>query len=284
MKEPFVSVIIPSYNRASVLEKSIRSVLEQTYSALEVIVVDDGSTDNTREVVDSIEDSRLRYFWQRNGGACVARNYGARQAKGEYIAFHDSDDVWHPDKLEKQMAAIQKYRADVIVCKMAMYRENGSVTLYPKRVHEGFLSSQDDLFGIGTQTIVARSDIIAAEPFFAEMPRYQDLEWIYRVNQKYAVYYLDTPLVDYQIGADSISKNPEKMYAALLLMQRLHPDIRTKCPALALHMARDLFSGWQEVCKTAPAQSGKYLKLMRSYYPGIIRYLYGGLGKGRDHA
>ena len=286
MEEAFVSVVIPTYNRAAALERAVRSVLEQTYSKLEVIVVDDGSTDNTRQVVESIQDPRLHYLWQRNCGACAARNYGALHAKGEYIAFHDSDDIWHPDKLEKQMAAMQAQHADIIVCKMAMHRQGGRVTLYPKRIRQGFVTAQDDLFGIGTQTIVAKAEVLAQEPFYTDLPRYQDLEWIYRARQKFSIYYLDEPLVDYRIGSDSISKSPEKMFRALVLMQQLHPNIRTQCPALAMHKARDLLAGWRQTLKKSPKDSGKYLKLMRAYYPGILHCLRSraGKGKGRNPA
>lgn len=97
MKElPLVSVVVPCYNRAAVLEQSVRSVLAQSYAELELILVDDGSTDRTRQVVEKIKDARLRYVYQQNAGACAARNYGAALARGEYIAFHDSDDVCTP--------------------------------------------------------------------------------------------------------------------------------------------------------------------------------------------
>ncbi len=275
MEKAFVSVVIPTYNRAATIEKAVRSVLEQTYDTLEVIVVDDGSTDNTRQIIEEIGDPRLRYLWQENSGACAARNHGAEQAKGAYIAFHDSDDIWHPDKLEKQMKLLEKTKADVVVCKMAMYRPNDTIVYYPKRIREGRVPCGADLFGIGTQTIVARARVLKQEPFFTGLPRYQDLEWIYRVVQKFSVYFLDEPLVDYRIGEDSISKSPEKMFRALTIMRELHPDLKMKSPALALHMVRDLFSGWREMQRKAPAQSRDYVKLMRAYYPGLVRYLCG---------
>ena len=88
-----VSVIIPTYNRAHLIKRSAMSVLNQTYSNLELIIVDDGSTDNTEEVVKSIDDNRVIYIKQPNQGACAARNNGIDHAKGEFIAFQDSDDV-----------------------------------------------------------------------------------------------------------------------------------------------------------------------------------------------
>ena len=102
-----VSVIIPTYNRAARLPMSVESVLNQTYRDLEIIIVDDGSTDLTEDVVRAMSDSRIRYIKHpRNLGGCKARNTGVSNAKGEYIAFQDSDDVWHADKLEVELKAL----------------------------------------------------------------------------------------------------------------------------------------------------------------------------------
>lgn len=266
---PLVSVVIPCYNRAAVLERSVRSVLTQSYAALELILIDDGSTDRTRQVVEKIKDARLRYVYQQNAGACAARNHGAALANGKYIAFHDSDDVWHPDKLEKQMRIMQAKHPDIVVCKMRRFDADGSSVLYPKRIGEGFVSAQDDLFGIGTQTILARREVLEAEKFFSEMPRYQDLEWIYRVLHRFKLYCMEEPMVDYYIGADSISRGTDKMYAAFVLLRKRYPDLRTTFPALSLHIARDLLAGWKEMRRKQPGESGKYLALARYYFPGL---------------
>ena len=102
-----VSIIIPTYNRADVLVTSIQSVLQQSYTDFELLIVDDGSTDNTDIVVESIHDDRIRYLkMPENKGVAAARNEGIRQAKYDYIAFQDSDDHWKPEKLEKQMACL----------------------------------------------------------------------------------------------------------------------------------------------------------------------------------
>lgn len=105
---PKVSVIIPTYNRAELLKQAIASVLAQTYGDFELIIVDDGSTDDTKSVVESIGDNRIKYIWQTNQQRCVARNAGIAAAEGEYLAFLDSDDLWLPKKLELQLAAIEQ--------------------------------------------------------------------------------------------------------------------------------------------------------------------------------
>ena len=118
----YVSVIIPTYNRAGTIKRSVESVLNQTYDKLEVIIVDDGSTDNTSEVVESIKDDRVRYIkLEKNQGVSHARNYGVSQANYDMIAFHDSDDAWRIDKLEKQ---IKKYNDNLHVALVYCAYEN----------------------------------------------------------------------------------------------------------------------------------------------------------------
>ena len=95
-----VSVIIPSYNREKTIKRAVESGLNQTYKDIEVIVVDDCSSDKTIEILTSIKDKRFSYYkLDKNSGACVARNLGIEKVKGDYIFLHDSDDEWLPDKL-----------------------------------------------------------------------------------------------------------------------------------------------------------------------------------------
>lgn len=104
---PYFSVVIPTYNRAGYLGRTLRSVLAQTFEQLEVIVIDDGSRDNTAEVVTAFTDSRLHYYPKANGERGAARNYGLARAHGEYVLFLDSDDYWYPTRLAVLYAAIQ---------------------------------------------------------------------------------------------------------------------------------------------------------------------------------
>lgn len=103
---PKVSVIIPTYNRQYIIVRTIESVLNQSKQDLEVIVVDDGSSDDTRGVVESLNDSRVRYFYKTNGGAASARNFGLSKTMGEYVAFLDSDDFWPENYLEIMLSSL----------------------------------------------------------------------------------------------------------------------------------------------------------------------------------
>ena len=112
---PLVSIIIPVYNTASFVVEAVRSALDQTYQNVEVIVVDDGSTDNSLSLVESIHDERLRVFPQINQGACVARNRGIAEARGAYVKFLDSDDILYPDAVAVQLEQQSRLGKDEVV-------------------------------------------------------------------------------------------------------------------------------------------------------------------------
>ena len=108
-RQPVFTVIIPTYNREHFLKRTVDSILSQTFKDFELIIVDDGSTDHTKDLIDTYEDDRIVYFYKENGGQNSAVNVGLQKARGEYIAFCDSDDTWMPEKLEKCM---EKYQED----------------------------------------------------------------------------------------------------------------------------------------------------------------------------
>lgn len=104
-----ISVIIPAYNAERTISETIQSVRQQTFQDFELIVINDGSIDRTQEIVESIEDERVKIFYYENGGVCAARDRGICHAMGEFIAFLDADDLWTPDKLELQLAALKQH-------------------------------------------------------------------------------------------------------------------------------------------------------------------------------
>jgi glycosyltransferase involved in cell wall biosynthesis len=124
--KPTVSVIIPTYNRAELISKTIENVFQQTYKDFEIIVVDDGSTDNTIEKLSTWGD-RIRVIRQANAGPSAARNHGVQQARGEIIAFQDSDDTWMPTKLERQIDLLQRAGNDVPCCLCAAEMHFGTI-------------------------------------------------------------------------------------------------------------------------------------------------------------
>ena len=124
------SVIVPTFNRAKLLKQTIKSVLKQQYQSWELIIVDDGSTDETKEVVFSFDDPRICYFYQENKERSAARNLGIHQAKGQYICFLDDDDYFLPDHLEIIAQRIKKVGYPV-----AIFR-TGMISKYEKKKFE----------------------------------------------------------------------------------------------------------------------------------------------------
>jgi glycosyltransferase involved in cell wall biosynthesis len=122
--KPLVSIIIPTYNRARVIARTLQNVFNQTYDNLEIIVVDDGSTDETQAVLATFGD-RIRIVHQQNGGPGSARNRGIKEATGEIVAFQDSDDEWHPTKLARQVELLKKLGPSIPCCVCnAVFRSN----------------------------------------------------------------------------------------------------------------------------------------------------------------
>ena len=216
MIKDLVSVIIPTYNRAHLIKRSAQSVLNQTYSNLELIIVDDGSTDNTEEVVKSIDDNRVIYIKQPNQGACAARNNGIDHAQGEFIAFQDSDDVWHEDKLEKQIKCLKETGADMCFC---CIKTPSSLELKRK---SKLIDDVKDLFGIGVQRFFAYSYVFQTIQFDINMPRCQDLDVLLQIYARYKIYQMGDRLVDYYMQNDSISKSVKKLVLATNLLIEKH--------------------------------------------------------------
>jgi len=193
-EKPKVSVIIPTYNRAELLPRAIKSVLEQTYQDFEIIVVDDGSTDNTEEVIKEFQeqDKRIKYIkHDKNKGGSAARNTGIKAARGEYIAFQDSDDEWLPEKLEKQMKVFKNALPEVGVVYTGFLRiKNGKENYIPSswvikkegNIHDELLRGNF----VTTQSIIIRKECFKKAGMFDEkLPRLQDWELVIRLSKYY---------------------------------------------------------------------------------------------------
>lgn len=215
--QPTVSVIIPAYNRADSIAAAVTSVSNQTFEDLEIIVVDDGSTDETCEIVENLTDNRVRYVaHHKNKGANAARNTGVRLARGRYVAFQDSDDRWHPEKLARQMAACTNSSATICFC--ALNRHIGNVcTKIPKssyRIPGGLNDLKRQVLRgsfISCQTLIVDRELALRIGAFDEsLPRLQDWELCLRLSQVAPIYYLDEVLVDLILSDDSISADVSK--------------------------------------------------------------------------
>ncbi|GKZ16325.1 glycosyltransferase family 2 protein [Haladaptatus sp. T7] len=230
---PTVSVIVPTYNRADAIPRTIESVLSQTLEDLELIIVDDASQDDTEEVVTSYDDDRIQFVQhEENQGASAARNTGIERAEGEYMAFLDSDDVWLPTKLEKQVLTLE-LRSDEWVaayCKAETVHPDGqnplvkAVTQLISRRNktEGAEGGKeligptlsDDLHTSAGSTLIVESDIVREIDGFDEsFSRFQDPEFLIRVLKHGKLACVnETLLLRYETGsppADSVAKADE---------------------------------------------------------------------------
>ncbi|HEY4195401.1 MAG TPA: glycosyltransferase [Mucilaginibacter sp.] len=141
--QPLVSVIIPLYNTGLYIEQCIRSILAQTWPDIEVIIVDDGSTDNSFEIAKKFEGEKVKLLKQPNSGASIARNTGLRIAKGEYIQFMDADDLLSPNKIEEQVKRLKSHPSHVAVCATA-YFDNDADPYQAKPVDEWYTEGSND--------------------------------------------------------------------------------------------------------------------------------------------
>ena len=204
-KSPLVSVIIPTHNRADMLYRAVDSVLNQSFANLEVIVVDDGSTDDTQRRIETYADPRIRYFkHDESKGASAARNTGIRQARGKYIAFLDDDDEWLPTKLEKQIPVLQQAPKQVglVYCWMDYY-EDGKLIYQHHPMLRGYVFDQvlDRQRLGGCPTLLVRREVVEDVGGFDEsLLRGNDGDFIRRVCLDYEVELIPEVLVRVHIG------------------------------------------------------------------------------------
>jgi len=187
---PLVSVIIPAYNRAHLIGRAIASVLAQSYRNFEIIVVDDASTDNLAAILAEANSPQLRCITHpRNRGAAAARNTGIAAANGEFVAFLDSDDVWYPDKLAAQVAAMRQQPPEIVghVCAYDCLREGYS----PRVIAPGWdplTFRRHQLLGCtcgpGTTLLCQRSVFAEIGPLDEELRRLEDWDWLLRLSEK----------------------------------------------------------------------------------------------------
>ena len=213
-----VSVVIPTYNRADLIGKTLDSVLAQTYGDLEIIVVDDGSTDDTRAILSQYRDKRLSDICQENQGPGLARNTGIRAAKGEWVAFVDSDDLWVPEKLERQLALLDSLPELMWVYSDACFfdSETGQ-TLYVHsrrgRQYEGHVAHQL-IMGcfIPSPTPVIRRSVFDDVGMFWDAPKAEDWDMWLRIAAKYPVRKVHEVLAGYRNHKGSATKSQSPLF------------------------------------------------------------------------
>lgn len=230
--KPLVSIIMPAYNAEKTIVESIESVLRQTYKNWELIIVNDGSKDSTTAVVLAFNDERLRLIEQENGGVANARNNGINNAKGEYIAFLDSDDLWVEEKLERQIGTLEGGKYKMSYAKTWCFEENSN------QIRDCFVNVALDFVDrdkiliydfIPILTVLIAKDVLDEVGCFDEtLHGVEDWDLWIRVLQKYEAIYSDDFLAKYRISSTGLSGNFQKHFMEEEKVWMKHIDLYSK--------------------------------------------------------
>jgi len=247
---PTVSVIVPVYNRAGTIVRSLESVLAQSYKDFELIIVDDGSTDDTGGLVRALafRDNRIRYMrHDTNFGQSRARNTGIAASRGRYIAYQDSDDEWLPGKLQRQVDEMASLSPAVgmVYCLMFRVTTEGREVFRAKKFGPGDADLYRrgllyDFRGIGIQSCMFRREVFdICGGFDEQMKALEDMELLIRIARTYRFSCIDEPLLLYYRTPNSISQNHlRNLGAAQYILEKYRADIRSDRRILAKHYRR----------------------------------------------
>jgi glycosyltransferase involved in cell wall biosynthesis len=260
---PRVSIILPTFNRAKVLSRSVLSILDQTYQDFELLIIDDGSTDETAETIQQFNDARIRYFKSnQNRGRGSARNIGLRLATGEFIAFQDSDDESLPARIAKEVNYLDSSDDCVGIVYSDMYRisSNGNKyvlksphfspedgNLYPKSL--GYT-----LTNIGIGTAMIKHDSISKAGFFDEtFPFFVDLEYFIRLSRICCFTHLPEPLINYYEVDSDFAKLAKIAESRKKILSKYYADVSNDKKLYSLH----LFAIGNDFCYSGNTVEGR---------------------------
>jgi glycosyltransferase involved in cell wall biosynthesis len=215
---PQISVIIPAYNVERTVLETIQSVQQQTFQDFEIIVINDGSTDNTLEVVQRLEDNRIKIFSYTNGGLPTARNRGITHAQGEFISFIDADDLWTPDKLELQLKALQEYpSAGVAYSWFVCMVEESQSTSFVESVPVQFVGNVypqlllGNFVGNGSNILVRRAAIEIVGEFDPTLKSCEDWDYYLRLAADWTFALVPQYQIIYRKAAESMTSKVKVM-------------------------------------------------------------------------
>lgn len=203
-----ISVVIPAYNCAQYLQESLNSILTQTYKPIEVIVVNDGSTDNTDQILSSIKDSRLKVINnEKNSGIVYSLNAGIKEASSDYIARMDSDDIAHPMRIEEQIAYLIKNKHVAVLGTHFEFLSHNTVVKFPSE-HNQIKSRLFYSNSLGHPTVMINRKIVGDDLAYKEQYKYaEDYELWNRLSHKYTIENLPLNLLKYRIHPNQISSS-----------------------------------------------------------------------------
>jgi len=245
-----VSVIIPTFNSAQYIMEGIQSVLTQSFKDFEIIVIDDGSTDNTKEILKPyIEDGLIRYIYQTNQGPGAARNTGIKAGKGEYIAFLDADDQLFPESVGVRRELLDEHKDIFLAFSDYVLSADNSSSMKPRLRSLGFLNKFQDAINVNignryvfnekfinlfwefsprpicTITVMIRRSLVDKVGCFrTDVSVGEDIDYWMRIAARYKVGYIDEPLAIYNHHAGALTKNVERYYSDAIKMYSTYLD------------------------------------------------------------
>ncbi len=276
-----VSVIIPTYNRAELLKRSIQSVLNQTYQNFELIIVDDCSDDNTREIVKSFKDPKIRYYkHSKNKGPAAARNKGIKHAKGKYIAFQDSDDEWLPEKLEIQIDCFKNSEKEIGVVYCRAIKKNGKKTdnfpspkiskadgyIYPYICRGNFI--------LMPSAVIKKECLTDTGGFDELFTHMEDWELLIRISKKYNIRFIDVPLVKIHYTPGGVNEQGLLIEAITTekILNKHYNEFKNDKKLIAHY--EYLIGNLQSQLKDKITQGRAYLRLALKHDPYNIKYAF----------
>jgi len=267
-KQELVTIIIPVFNRADILPRAIKSSLSQTYQNIELIIIDDGSTDNIEEIVKGFRDSRIQYIrFSKNRGASAARNTGIKSSRGDFIAFLDSDDEYLPEKIEKSLKIFKGLARNTgMVCSNFWKIEGKEKKLgVHKKIKPNYQFPS-------ISTWVLQKEVFEKIGLFDERLRAEeDREFMFRFHEFFPFYFIDKPLVIRYGTQASLSSNTEEyVRARKIFLEKHFPSFQKKRGFLArqfYRLAKDLYSIGQK------EEARKYFLKAFITYPFKAEYL-----------
>lgn len=220
---PIISVVIPAYNAERTVLETVESVQKQTFSDLEIIVINDGSTDHTLELLQNVEDERLKIFSYENGGLCVARNRGASHASGELIAFLDADDLWTADKLELQIAALQQHPEAGVAYSWTYFMDEQTKVTYTgvSTFFEGNVQAKlltNNFIASGSNPLIRRQAIESVGGFDPTCAGCADWDYWLRLSACWSFVVVPKHQVFYRQSSSSMSSKVKTMEEAGLIV------------------------------------------------------------------
>ena len=255
-----ISIVIPLYNKENSIQRTIDSILEQTNQDYEVIIVDDGSTDRSSEIVKSYNNEKFHYYLKQNGGVSSARNYGIQKSKGEWIMFLDADDCLSETAIETFLSMIEKQEADLYLS--GFYMEKPDKKIYVNHIEKScfiknnFRDSYFLVYDTRAGAFVIKKEIAIKYPFDETLSLYEDMKTVHEYLRNCNAYYQPQAVMTYKSDYSTLSKvfnKPDRDF-------RIHADLKDKPFWEKMLLAENLVRGIRDYGQLRRFLIRKYFK------------------------